>query len=57
MTASKNKELGEQLEVVHMLFNYTMATLLVTHIAAALKHHFVDRDDILIRMLPAFRRK
>ena len=24
-------------------------------IAAALKHHFIDRDDVLIRMLP--RRK
>ena len=54
---AKNKELGEQLEVVHMLLNYTMAALLAAHIAAALKHHFVDRDDILTRMLPVFRRK
>jgi cytochrome b561 len=52
---AKNKELGEQLEVIHMLLNYTMAVLVATHVAAALKHHFVDRDDILIRMLPIFR--
>jgi cytochrome b561 len=24
----------------------------VLHVAAALKHHFVDRDDVLVRMLP-----
>jgi cytochrome b561 len=54
---AKNKELGERLEVVHMLLNYTMAALVAAHVAAALKHHFADRDDTLTRMLPIFRRK
>jgi len=54
---AKNKELGERLELLHMLLNYTMATLVAAHIAAALKHHLVDRDDTLIRMLPILRRK
>jgi cytochrome b561 len=26
--------------------------LLVLHIAGALKHHFLDRDNVLRRMLP-----
>jgi cytochrome b561 len=29
-----------------------LAALVVMHVAAALKHHFVDRDDVLKRMLP-----
>jgi cytochrome b561 len=27
------------------------------HVAAALKHHFHDRDDVLARMLPLIRPK
>ncbi len=49
---AKNKELGDLLSLVHTALNYTMLLLVVMHIAAALKHHFVDRDDVLLRMLP-----
>jgi cytochrome b561 len=38
-----------------MLFNLLVAVAVV-HAAAALKHHFVDRDDVLRRMLPWPRR-
>ena len=48
----KNKELGELLEVVHSSLNFTLAGLVVAHVAAALKHHLLDRDDVLTRMLP-----
>lgn len=42
----------EQLEEVHeVLFNGLLA-LAVVHIAAALKHHFIDRDNVLRSMLP-----
>ena len=30
-----------------------LIALLLVHIAAALKHHFIDKDDVLTRMLPA----
>ena len=30
-------------------------TLVALHVAAGLKHHFVDRDGLLLRMLPARR--
>lgn len=48
----KNKELGDLLLSLHQGLNL-LVVLLLTHIAAALKHHFIDRDDVLIRMLPA----
>ena len=48
----KNKELGHLLHELHEALNYLMLFLLAGHIAAALKHHGIDRDDILKRMLP-----
>ncbi len=35
---------------VHRWTAYTLMALLGAHIAAALKHHFLDRDDVLRRM-------
>ena len=37
---------------VHVTLAFLMIGLVVLHIAAALKHHFIDRDAILARMLP-----
>jgi cytochrome b561 len=54
---SKNRELAETLKVLHHWINYTMAAVIVLHAAAALKHHFIDRDDVLTRMLPVIRRR
>jgi cytochrome b561 len=48
----KNKELGDLLQTVHMSLNLLFAATIVGHIGAALKHHFIDKDDILKRMLP-----
>ena len=48
----KNRELGHLLAEVHETLSWLFIILLVGHIAAALKHHFIDKDDILIRMLP-----
>ena len=49
---SKNKELGDLLMEVHESLNFLLLGLVFAHIGAALKHHFIERDDILIRMLP-----
>ena len=51
----KNKELGHLLESVHTFLNYSMLAIIVVHVAAALKHHFVDKDTILRRMLSSKR--
>ena len=49
---ARDKELGELLRSFHVLLNYTMLALVAIHVAAALKHHLVDRDAVLARMLP-----
>ncbi|MEO8102626.1 MAG: cytochrome b [Betaproteobacteria bacterium] len=51
----KNTDLGELLEQVHRLLNYTLIAIAVAHAAAGLKHHFIDRDDVLRRILPGRR--
>jgi cytochrome b561 len=49
---SKDKAMADALRGVHVTLNFTLLALVCTHGAAALKHHFVDRDAVLIRMLP-----
>ncbi len=49
---SKDKALADALKLAHKSINYTLAAVIVLHAAAALKHHFIDRDDVLRRMLP-----
>ena len=40
------------LKTVHVWLNYTLLTLVILHVLAALKHQFVDRDGLLARMIP-----
>ena len=53
----KDKELGDLLKEVHESLNFALLGLVVAHVAGALKHHFIERDDILARMLPFLRRR
>lgn len=48
----KNKVLFEQLKEIHEILNFSLLALVVIHIVAALKHHFMDKDATLRRMLP-----
>ncbi|AOY00014.1 cytochrome b [Jeongeupia sp. USM3] len=48
----KNAELGETLAEIHYYLGYTLLALVVLHAAAAIKHHLIDRDATLSRMLP-----
>lgn len=54
---AKDKALGDLLRAVHESLNYGLLALVVGHVGAALKHHLVDRDDVLARMLPRRRQK
>ena len=47
----KDKALGDLLQEVHEVLNFTLAGLVLAHLGAALKHHFIDRDAVLARML------
>lgn len=45
-------EMHESLLLAHKAGFWAIVSLLVVHVLAALKHHFIDRDRVLIRMLP-----
>jgi cytochrome b561 len=57
LEAMANKEAAEALfKDVHELLAFGTIGLLALHIGAALKHHWIDRDDVLARMLPFLRK-
>ena len=46
----RDRELGDLLQQVHKLLNLLLMLTLAGHVAAALWHHFVLKDDTLRRM-------
>jgi len=46
----RDKELADTLLNVHLYLNIAFLVLIVGHILAALKHHFIDKDPFLNRM-------
>lgn len=53
----KDKALAELLTSVHQGLNLFLLLLVGMHIAAAIKHKLIDRDQILERMLPSGEHK
>ncbi len=47
-----NHALAHQLAELHGILAYALLALLVLHILAAFKHHFINKDNILTRMMP-----
>jgi cytochrome b561 len=47
---SADKALEHQLEALHSNLSWALAALVVLHVAAAFKHHLVDKDGLLDRM-------
>jgi cytochrome b561 len=48
----KNEAAFEFLRSTHDILSYVLFAVAVLHILAALKHHFWNKDDVLVRMLP-----
>ena len=48
-----NKDLAEQIKPFHELLAFALVGLAALHMGAALKHHWLDRDGLLLRMLPS----
>jgi cytochrome b561 len=48
----KDAALAEIIKPWHEILAWAMAALVGLHVAAALKHHFIDRDGLLSRMRP-----
>ena len=49
----EDRAFARQLLTVHMVVGFSLLGIISLHVSAALFHHFVRRDDILVRMLPA----
>ncbi|MCV2356053.1 cytochrome b [Paucibacter sp. B2R-40] len=47
-----DKALAASLKLAHKVLAYGLAALILAHLGAALKHHFIDRDGLLDRMSP-----
>ena len=52
---AKNKATADLLRATHEILNWTLLAVVLGHTAFALKHHFIDRDAVLGRMLPIMR--
>jgi cytochrome b561 len=53
----KNEHAFNFLRSTHDILSDALFAIAVLHILAALKHHFWDRDDVLVRMLPFTRQR
>ena len=48
---NKDPDMAQQFFNVHELFAELLGALILIHILAAIKHHFVDKNNVLRRML------
>jgi len=48
------KDIREIFENIHWTLAWVIVACVVLHAGAALKHHFIERDDILLRMTPRY---
>ena len=48
----KNKALYDTLVTTHGTLAVVLGVVVTLHVAGALKHHFIHKDDVLRRMLP-----
>lgn len=51
------RDLAKDLMEIHEALPKLLYVLLALHVVGALKHHFVDRDNVLHRMLPFIPRR
>ena len=49
---SSDRALADVLRLVHVSLNALFFVVICVHVAAAVKHHLIDRDAALARMLP-----
>lgn len=55
IAVADQKAAESRLIFVHMVLAYTMGGLMLAHVAAALKHQFISRDGLMLRMMPGSR--
>ena len=47
-----NKALAQLMDQSHKTIAWVLIILISLHVAGAIKHHFIDKDNVLKRMLP-----
>lgn len=52
----RSKEVSHDFSELHEMLAFLTIGLLALHIGAALKHHFMNRDNVLVRMLPCLKK-
>lgn len=50
-----DQEIYRTAREVHEILGWAILGVLGMHVAGALKHHFIERDNVLLRMLPGAR--
>jgi cytochrome b561 len=48
----KNESAFDALRETHDILSWTLLAVTILHVLAALKHHFWNKDSVLLRMLP-----
>ncbi len=48
------EQIAQVMKAIHKVAAYTLTALVLIHTVAAFVHHFVMKDDTLVRMLPGF---
>jgi cytochrome b561 len=51
-----DKDVSENFAEIHETLAWITIGLLALHIGAALKHHFIVKDDVLTRMIPCLKK-
>jgi len=52
-----DRDVGAFFAEAHELLAFGLMGLLLAHVAAALKHHFYDRDNVMFHMIPLLKRR
>ena len=52
MPVPKNAAMAQTAAAVHLTLVVTIVALLTVHVGAALKHHFLMKDDVFLQMVP-----
>jgi len=50
IVANQDRSMHDLFEQSHTISSYLLAALVVVHLAASLRHHFIKRNDVLRRM-------
>lgn len=51
----KDAQLKDLFRAAHDTLTSALGALVLLHLLAALKHHFIDRDGVLVRMVPGLK--